>query len=366
MAVPIIDLVRQYQTIKDEIDGAIARVLSHGMFVLGKEVKEFEELAAQKCNASEAVGVASGSDALLLALHALGIGAGDEVIVPTFTFFATASCVSRLGATPVFCDIGDDYNLDPKDVAKRLTKRTRAIIAVELYGQMPDMEALRTLCYDRGLYLIEDAAQSIGATYEGALAGSCGDVACFSFFPTKNLGAAGDGGMVTTDMHEVAELVRLLRGHGAHPKYYHRLVGYNSRLDAIQAAILKAKLPHLDRWTEMRRAHAGVYDRELSGVGDIQTPIRRENAYHIFHQYTIATSRRDALRQRLSEAKIGSEIYYPLPLHLQECYSYLGGRPGHCPKAEKAAATALSIPIFPEMTQNEQGEVIGTIKQFFR
>lgn len=365
MAVPLIDLVRQYNTIKDEIDGAVSRVWNHGQFVLGREVKEFEELAMQKCGTSHAVGVASGSDALLLTMHALGIGPGDEVLLPTFTFFATASCVSRLGAKPVFCDIGTDFNLDPADAAKRVTPRTRAMIVVELYGQMADMAALRELTYDRGIDLIEDAAQSIGSSFAGTPAGACGDAACFSFFPTKNLGAAGDGGMVTTDDPQLAENVRLLRQHGAHPKYYHRLVGYNSRLDALQAAILKAKLPHLDRWTEMRRKHADVYDRELSGIGDIQVPVRRADSYHIFHQYTIMTAKRDALRAHLQAAKIGTEIYYPLPLHLQECYSYLGGKAGQLPRAERAANMALSLPIFPEMTESEQGEVLSAIRQFF-
>ena len=366
MPVPLIDLVRQYNSMKSEIDGAVARVWSHGQFILGKEVKDFEDLTAQKCGVAEAVGVASGSDALLLAMHAIGIGPGDEVILPTFTFFATASCVSRLGATPVFADIGADYNLDPEDTARKITRRTRAIIVVELYGQMGDMSSLRELSLDHGLYLIEDAAQSIGASYDGFVAGSCGDAACFSFFPTKNLGGAGDGGMVASDDHEFIERVRLLRGHGAHPKYYHKLVGYNSRLDALQAAILKAKLSHLDRWTQMRRKHADVYDRELSGTGDIKTPHRRPNANHIFHQYTIATARRDQLRAGLQTAKIGTEVYYPVPLHLQECYAYLGGTTGDCPQGEKAARTALSLPIFPEMTESEQSEVIDAIKQFYR
>lgn len=365
MAVPLIDLVRQYKSIQGEIDSAVSRVWNHGQFVLGREVKEFEEMARQKCGVDHAIGVASGSDALLLAMHALEIGPGDEVLLPTFTFFATASCVSRLGAKPVFCDIGDDFNLDVADAVKRMTPRTRAIIVVELYGQMADMAALREMTYDRGMYLIEDAAQSIGSSFDGTPAGACGDAACFSFFPTKNLGAAGDGGMVTTDDPELAERVRILRQHGAHPKYYHKLVGYNSRLDGIQAAILSAKLPHLDQWTEMRRKHATVYDRELAGVGDVRIPVRRDNTYHIFHQYTITTAKRDELRAHLQAAKIGTEIYYPLPLHLQECYAYLGGKPGQLPRAEKAAKTAMSLPIFPEMTESEQGEVIEAVKKFY-
>ncbi|MEW5702865.1 MAG: DegT/DnrJ/EryC1/StrS family aminotransferase [Candidatus Zixiibacteriota bacterium] len=366
MPVPIIDLTRQYQSIKNEIDEAIARVFHHGGFILGAEVKNFEAAVAEKCGAQEAVGVASGSDALLLALHALGVGPGDEVIVPTFTFFATASAVSRLGARPVFCDISPaDYNLDIEKAARLITPRTKAIQIVHLYGQMPDMGALRALTWDRGLYLVEDAAQAIGAAFAGNKAGACGDVGCFSFFPTKNLGAAGDGGMVVTDDPAIAERVRLLRGHGAQPKYYHRIVGYNSRLDALQAAILRAKLPHLDGWTERRRAHADVYDRELAGVGDLVLPARTPEAYHIFHQYTVATSRRDALRAHLQEAKIGTEIYYPLALHLQTCFAEFGGRPGDCPVAERATQTSLSLPIFPEMTESEQAETIDVIKRFF-
>jgi len=366
MPVPIIDLTRQYQSIKTEIDEAIARVFHHGGFILGAEVKNFEAAVAEKCGVSDAVGVASGSDALLLALHALGIGPGDEVIVPTFTFFATASAVSRLGARPVFCDIrAEDYNLDAEKAARLITPRTKAIQVVHLYGQMPDMAALRALTWDHGLHLVEDAAQAIGAAYHGVKAGACGDAGCFSFFPTKNLGAAGDGGMVVTDDPATADRVRLLRGHGAQPKYFHQIVGYNSRLDALQAAILRAKLPHLDAWTEKRRQHAGVYDRELAGVGDLVLPARNPGAYHIFHQYTVATARRDALRAHLQAAKIGTEVYYPLVLHLQACYAYLGGRVGDCPVAERAARTALSIPIFPEMTEGEQAETIDTIKRFF-
>jgi len=366
MAVPLIDLVRLHQSIKPEIDEAISRVFQHGGFILGGEVKAFESAMAEKCGTAEAVGLASGSDALLLALHALGIGPGDEVIVPTFTFFATASAVSRLGARPVFGDIdARDYNLDVEKAAKLITPRTKAILVVHLYGQMPDMVALRMLTWDRGLYLVEDAAQAVGATYEGVQAGACGDIGCFSFFPTKNLGAAGDGGMAVTDDTALAERVRLLRGHGAHPKYFHQIVGYNSRLDALQAAILRVKLGHLDDWTTARRAHAVVYDRELSGVGDLVLPARTCGAYHIFHQYTVATARRDALRAHLSQRKIGTEVYYPLPLHLQQCYAYLGGRAGDCPVAERAAQRALSLPIFPEMTESEQGEVIDAIKGFF-
>ncbi|MBI3872248.1 MAG: DegT/DnrJ/EryC1/StrS family aminotransferase [candidate division Zixibacteria bacterium] len=367
MPVPLIDLTRQYQAIKPEIDAAIARVFGHGGFILGGEVKNFEAAIAERCGVAEAVGVASGSDALLLTMRALGIGPGDEVIMPTFTFFATASAVTRLGATPVFCDINAaDYNLDSQSVAAAISRNTKAIIAVELYGQMPDMVALRALTFEHGLYLVEDAAQALGGSYERRPAGTCGDAGCFSFFPTKNLGAAGDGGMVVTDDPQLAETVRLLRAHGAKPKYYHQVVGYNSRLDALQAAILLAKLPHLDEWSKGRRQHAAAYDRALAGVGDLILPSQSAGARHIYHQYTVATRQRDALRQYLTAAKIGSEIYYPRPLHLQECFAAFGGRVGDCPVAEEAAATVLSLPIFPEMTQGEQAEVIDCIKRFYQ
>lgn len=366
MTIPIIDLKRQHVSLSTELSAAVARVFGHSWFILGSEVTEFESAVAAQCGVDEAVGVASGSDAVLLALHAMGIGPGDEVLVPTFTFFSTASAVTRLGATPVFCDISDsDYNIDPADAAAKITRRTRAIIAVHLYGQMADMTALRELTLANGLWLLEDAAQAIGAEFNGIPAGACGDAGSLSFFPTKNLGAAGDGGMIVTDLPHLADNIRLLRGHGAKPKYFHQIVGYNSRLDALQAAVLKVKLPHLEEWSRCRRAHADIYQRQLSGLGDLRLPQCLPNRTHIYHQYTIATARRDALRDHLRASGIGSEIYYPKTLHLQECFREFGGRVGDCPVAEAAARHVVAIPVFPEMTESEQSQIIEAIQRFF-
>jgi len=366
MSVPLLDLNRQYQSIKGEIDAAVARVLGHSQFILGAEVANFETAAAKKLGVAHAIGVASGSDALILGLHAVGVNAGDEVIVPAFSFFASAGSVSRLGATPVFCDIDPhDYNIDAGDIADRITKRTKAIMPVHLFGQMPDMKPLRDLSKAHGVPLVEDAAQAVGATYNDTAAGRWGAAGCFSFFPTKNLGCAGDGGMVVSDDTAVADRVRLLRFHGARPKYHHQVIGFNSRLDALQAAILGVKLPYLDRWTNKRRAHADVYDKELAGVGDLVLPKRTPGAFHIFNQYTIATARRDALRDHLKAHGIGAEVYYPISLHLQQCYAHLGGKPGDFPVSERAAQRVISIPVFPEMTESEQSEVIESIKRFY-
>ncbi len=366
MPVPLLDLNRQYKTIKSEIDAAVARVLGHSRFILGPEVADFEKAVAQKLGVAEAVGVASGSDALILGLHAAGVEAGDEVIVPAFTFFASAGSICRLGATPVFCDIDpDDYNATPEHIESKITPRTKAIMPVHLFGQMPDMEGMCAFAEERSIPIVEDAAQAIGSTYKGKTAGRWGTVGCFSFFPTKNLGGAGDGGMVVSDDAEVADRVRLLRVHGGRPKYHHHIIGFNSRLDALQAAILGVKLPYLDEWTAKRRAHADIYDRELAGVGDLVLPKRTPDAFHIYNQYTIATDQRDALRDHLKEKGIGAEIYYPIALHLQKCFAHLGGKPGDCPVSESAAMRVISLPIFAEMTESEQAEVIDTIKRFY-
>lgn len=366
MAVPLMDLTRQYHSMKPEIDAALLRVFEHSKFVLGPEVSDFENAVAQKLGVKHVVGVASGSDALILGLHAVGVGPEDEVIVPAFSFFASAGSVSRLWAKPVFCDIRpDDYNIDPDGIEELITPKTKAIMPVHLYGQLADMDPIKAIADKHGIPIVEDAAQAIGATYKGTPAGRWGRVGCFSFFPTKNLGAAGDGGMVTSDDDRAADQVRLLRTHGARPKYFHKLIGFNSRLDALQAALLGVKLTHLDGWTERRRAIADVYDRELAGVGDLVLPKRLPNRHHIFHQYTLATAKRDALRDHLKSRNIGFEVYYPVPLHLQECYLDLGGKPGDLPVAEKAAQTVFSIPIFPDMTESEQAEVIDAIKSFF-
>lgn len=395
MAIPILDLTRQYAAIKPEIDAAIQRVVTSGRFILGPEVEALEREIAAYCGVKHAVGVASGTDALLLSLRAVGIGPGNGVIVPSFTFFATAGAVHNAGATPIFCDIDPQtFNLDPADVRRILTSdggtrptrhgsptQIKAVIPVHLYGQMADMDEIMALAHEFNLYVIEDAAQAIGAEYRCLLqraadhgrrstarqAGAIGHLGCFSFFPTKNLGAYGDGGMVVTDDDELAERVRMLRVHGSKPKYYHHLVGYNSRLDALQAAILRAKLPHLDAWTAERQRIASRYDELLAGVPGIQLPYRASGRTHIFHQYTVRVldGRRDALREDLQSMGIGTEVYYPLPLHLQECFVHLGYQEGDLPESERASREVLSLPMFPELAPEEQTYVAQSIRSFF-
>lgn len=424
MNIPILDLKRQYQAIKPEIDAAIQHVLESGRFILGPEVKAFEQEVAEYCGVKHAIGVASGTDALLLSLRALGIGPGDsargitrdgnipraKVIVPSFTFFATAGVVHNVGATPVFADIDSKtYNIDPEHLKEllrnsKLAAETRAIIPVHLYGQPADMDEIMAIAKEYELYVIEDAAQAIGAEYlpraipadktisrgskvrNPALrtsklnepnelhelnelfskAGSIGHLGCFSFFPTKNLGAYGDGGMVITNDDELAERVRILRVHGSKSKYYHHSVGYNSRLDALQAAILRAKLPHLPEWTRARQRLAARYDEILHDVCGIETPYQAPDRTHIFHQYTlrVKNGQRDALRQHLKEQGIGTSIYYPLPLHLQECFQDLGYKEGNLPISEEASREVLSLPVFPELAQEEQDQVIQQIRVF--
>ena len=372
--VPILDLTRQYKTISQEIDAAIRRVLTSGRFILGPEVGAFEQEIAAFCGVKRAIGVASGTDALLLSLKALGIGPGDKVIIPSFTFFATAGVVHNIGATPVFADIDPKtFNLDPDHVRHVLTTnreprtRFKAIIPVHLYGQMADMDEIMEIAEEHNLFVIEDAAQAIGAEYKGRQAGTIGRLGCFSFFPTKNLGAYGDGGMVITDDDALAERIRMLRMHGSKPKYYHHIVGYNSRLDALQAAILRVKLPHLSDWTTKRQEIANRYDKLFCNVDGIETPCRVSDRTHIFHQYTIRVSddRRDALQVYLKERGIGTSIYYPLPLHLQECFKDLGYANGDLPVCEQASREVLSLPIFPELSEEEQDYVVGAIKTFF-
>ena len=411
MNIPVLDLKRQYESICEEIDAAILEVVRSGKYVLGPYVQEFEEKAAEYCGCKHAIGVASGTDALLLSLKALGIGPGDGVILPSFTFFATAGVIHNVGATPVFCDIDPKtFNLDPEDVRRILTTdhepRTtiKAIIPVHLYGQMADMNEILALAAEYDLAVVEDAAQAIGAEYwgmeqhvagsqwrvddpqadsgEGGVspqatshsprargtvsrrAGTLGDLGCFSFYPTKNLGAYGDGGMVTTNDDELADQVRLLRVHGARPKYYHRMVGINSRLDAIQAAILGVKLAHLDDWSAARAVVADRYDDALADAPGIITPYRSADRTHIFHQYTIRVldGRRDALREQLQEEGIGTMIYYPVPLHLQECFANLGYREGDLPQSECASRECLSVPIFPELTTSEAEATVEAIR----
>jgi len=371
MTIPILDLTRQYKAIKPEIDEAIRRVVESGRFILGPEVEAFERELAEFCGVKHAIGVASGTDALYLALRALGIGPGDGVVVPSFTFFATAGVVANVGATPIFCDIEPKtFNIDPESVRAILKGRynckPRAIIPVHLYGQMADMDAIMAIAQEYDLYVIEDAAQAIGAEYKGRKAGSIGHLGCLSFFPTKNLGAYGDGGMVLTNDDELAERVRMLRVHGSKPKYYHHMVGTNSRLDALQAAILRAKLPHLEEWTRARQELASRYDKFLHGLEGIEIPYRAQDRTHIFHQYTIRVlnGKRDALRAYLAQRGIGTEVYYPLPLHLQPCFRHLGYKEGDLPESEKASREVLSLPIFPELTEEEQLYVLQSILEF--
>jgi dTDP-4-amino-4,6-dideoxygalactose transaminase len=365
MKVPLLDLKRQYATIKDEIDNAVHRVLERTQFILGEEVKTLEAEIAAYCGSKYGVGVASGTDALLISLRACGVGPGDEVLIPDFTFFATAGVVSRLGAVPVFLDIDPDtYNLDYNLIEGKISEKTKAIIPVHLFGQCVDMDPLLEISKKHNLKVIEDAAQAIGAEYKGKKAGTMGDLGCFSFFPSKNLGGAGDGGMVITDDQNLAELVRKLRVHGASQKYFHAMVGYNSRLDTLQAAILGVKLKYLDQWSDKRKEKASFYDNAFQDL-DIDTPKVESFNRHIYHQYTIAVKNRDRLKEHLLKNQIGCSIYYPLPLHLQECYKSLGHKKGDFPVSEERSKQVISLPIFPEITQEEQEFVVQTIKEFY-
>jgi len=365
MAVPLIDIKRQYKPIRHEIDAAVKQVLDHAGFILGPEVKKLESDIADYTGAKHAIGVSSGTDALLIALRACGVGPGDEVITSAFSFFASAGVISRLGATPVFGDIeGDTFNLDPAALDKAVTAKTKAILPIHLFGQCADMDPIVDFARQKNIKIVEDAAQAIGARYKKRSAGTIGDAGCFSFFPTKNLGCAGDGGMIVTNDDAVADMARMLRVHGGHFEYQHKLVGYNARLDSLQAAILMAKLPHLKDWTEERRKNAARYNKELADL-PLTLPAVREGAYHIYNQYTVATPRRDELAAFLKDRQIGHKVYYPVPFHLQECFAPLNYKPGDFPVSEKAAREVLSIPIFGEMTDAEQTEVIEAIRQFF-
>lgn len=369
--VPLLDIRGENALIYSELMEACGRVLQSGRFVLGAEVEALEREIAELCGADQAIGCASGSDALLLALMALGIGPGDEVIVPSFTFFATASAVSRLGATPVFADIQpSSFNICPAAVKERITERTGAIIPVHLFGYPAEMSAINAIAAGHEIPVIEDAAQAIGATLDGRAAGSLADIGCFSFYPTKNLGAFGDGGMLTTANGQLAERFRLLRGHGMQPRYYHKEVGINSRLDALQAAMLRVKLPYLRSWTRKRQENAVRY-RELFEAANlaeqITLPSVAETVNHVWNQFTIRVddNRRDALRSHLSAAEIGTEIYYPIALHQQECFQHLAYSTGSLPETERAAAEVLSLPIHPLLTIQQQEAVVSAIERFF-
>ncbi len=354
--VPLLDIKRQYEPLRAELLAAVTKVCDSGRYVFGPECEEFERTVAAYTGSRHAIACASGSDALLLALMALDIGEGDEVICPSYTFFATASAVWRLGAEPVFVDIEPaTFNLDPTKLEALITPRTKAIIPVHLFGQCAAMDEIGRIAARHNAALIEDACQSIGATYAGRSAGTLGDIGCFSFYPTKNLGGMGDGGLLTTDRDDLAAKLRLLRGHGMEPRYYHQLVGINSRLDTLQAAVLNVKLPHLDTWARSRQTNAQRYEALFTECGlhrQLTLPQTARAASHVWNQYTIRVpdGRRDALRKHLAERKIGTEIYYPVPLHEQTCFRSLGYELGSLPETELAARETLALPIFPELT----------------
>ena len=406
MTVPLLDLKPQYRALKPELDAALLRVAESQMFILGPEVEAFERECAAYCGARHAIGVTSGSDALLMALMVLGIGPGDEVITTPYSFFATVGAIVRVGARPVFADIDPaSFNIDPAAVAAAVTPRTKAILPVHLFGQMADMDALMAVAERHGLPVIEDAAQAIGSEFKGRRAGSIGAMGCFSFFPSKNLGGFGDGGLITTDDDALAEKLRVLRNHGMQPKYYHHLVGGNFRLDALQAAVLRVKLPHLDAWTAGRQRNAAAYralfaergivagacavtgcsERAACSLREELTVVSRQSSdnreseinnhhcaavlpppelpdrRHIYNQFVIRSGRRDDLMASLRSAQVGVEIYYPLPLHLQPCFASLGHRPGEFPASECAAETSLALPIYPELAPEQLAHVADVI-----
>lgn len=382
MKVPLLDLKAQYATIKAELDRAVAQVMESQMFILGPQVKECEAAIARYSVCAYGIGVSSGTDALLVCLMAEGIGPGDEVITTPFTFFATAGSIARVGAKPVFVDIDPvSYNLEVSQIESKVTPRTRAIIPVHLYGQMADMDAVMQVARKHGLVVIEDAAQAIGAEHKGRRAGSMGHYGCFSFFPSKNLGGAGDGGMVVTQDAQRAEKLIRLRAHGAEPKYYHKVIGGNFRLDSLQAAVVSVKLRHLDAWTAGRQRNAERYNRLLAELGvpiadtvawgskgsqtaRIYTP-KVVTERHIFNQYVIRTERRDQLKAALDAKGVGTEIYYPVPLHLQECFACLGYNVGAFPESEAAAKQTLALPIYPELGDEQARHVVRSIAEFF-
>lgn len=370
--VPLCDLLTQVQELEPQLLEAVTRVLRSGQVINGPEVAQFEQAAARYCGAAYGIGCSSGSDALLLALAALEVGPGDEVILPPFTFFASVGAVCRLGARPVFADIESaTYNLDPHQVESKITHRTKAIMPVHLFGQCAEMEPLWSVAERHNVQIVEDAAQAIGAEYQGKRAGALGAIACCSFYPSKNLGAYGDAGLVVTSDPDWADRIRCLRNHGMEPKYFHKYMGWNARLDALQAAMLNVKLPCLDRWTEARQAAAARYDAlidEYHVGGFLQRPTVRSQRRHVFNQYVVRVGRgqRDALVRYFRAQKIGCEIYYPIPLHLQKCLEHLGYREGDFPASERAAQEVLALPMFPEITVDQQHCVVQGVAQFLR
>ena len=385
--VPLLDLKAQFAQIRAEVMPLIEQVCTTQQFILGENVRGFEAEIARYCGAPFGVGVSSGTDALLLAIMALGIGAGDEVVTSPFTFFATAGTIARSGARPIFCDIDPvTFNISPSAVQTFIERdcvttadglvnratggRVKAIMPVHLYGQSADMDGLMEIARRHGLKVIEDAAQAVGTEYRhGVRVGSIGDIGCFSFFPSKNLGAFGDAGLCTTKDPELAERMRVLRVHGGKPKYFHALIGGNFRIDELQAAVLRVKLKYLDGWTSGRQRNAAYYDRMFSAAGlgsRVITPRAAPGQRHIFNQYVIRVHERDALRKFLGEHGIGTEIYYPVPLDRQECFSYLGYAPGTFPESERAAAETLAIPIYPELTDDQLGTVVARVAEYFK
>jgi len=367
--VPLLDLKAQYAPLRSDLLDAVTRVADSQQFIMGPEVEAFEREIALVTDTTYALGVSSGTDALLLALMALDIGPGDEVVTSTFSFFATAGCIARVGAKPVLVDIDPEtFNIDPVAAARACTRRTKALLPVHLFGQSADMSAILALADEFKLKVIEDAAQAIGTREHGGVVGGIGHIGCFSFFPSKNLGGFGDGGLVSTNNHELARRMRLLRNHGQEPKYYHHLIGGNFRLDALQAAVLRVKLPHLAGWTEARRANAARY-RTLfaeAEVSAITLPVDRGgDGYHIYNQFVIRAPRRDELRAHLTAAGIGTEVYYPVPFHLQQCFAHLNYKAGDFPHAEQAAAEVLALPIYPELTAEQQAYVVDRIRAFY-
>ncbi len=372
MKVPLLDLRAQQEPLREAINHAIGRILDTTQFVLGAEVAELEREIAAYSNCEFGIGCASGTDALLLALMALGVGAGDEVITTPFSFFATVSSITRLGATPVFVDIDPlTYNLNVSQIEAEITQRTKAIMPVHLFGQCAEMDELIKLSEKYDIPLVEDAAQAIGAEDAGRRAGEMSAIGCFSFYPSKNLGGAGDGGMLTTNNPALAHKLSVLRVHGSEVKYYHKFVGLNSRLDGLQAAILRVKFPHLDGWSAARQRNAQTYRKLFLDAGlaeHLGLPFERENVRHIYNQFTIRVfgEKRDALKKFLTENEIGTDIYYPVPLHLQECFEYLGYKAGDLPESERAAKETLALPIYPELTAEQQQYVVAKIGEFFK
>lgn len=371
MKVPLLDLSEQNQKLRPEIEAALSRVLDTNAFILGGEVKALEQELANYCGTRYAIACASGSDALLLALMALGVRAGDEVITTPYSFFATVSSITRLGAVPVFADIDPQtYNIDTSQIEAKINEKTKAIEPVHLFGQCADMTTLREIAERRGVSVVEDAAQAIGAKENGRRAGAMSEIGCFSFYPSKNLGGMGDGGFMTTDDDELARRLFALRVHGSEERYYHKWVGLNSRLDGFQGAVLRVKLPHLDEWSDKRKSNADRYRELFTDAGlteQIGLPFERPGVRHIYNQFVVRVPRcRDELRAFLTENGVGTDIYYPVPLHMQECFAYLGYREGEFPEAERAARETLALPAYPELKTEQQEFVVEKIAEFFR